>query len=160
MAVQDALATILEYNAAMELPYSAVLGIDAFLSDPPVRDNSLAESELRMCSELCGIAERSLAGDLASAGPENAYLYSAFQRLFRDPSDRNRFRTVCKDAQSAFDNVIKALHGEPADPPNTDALRRLQAEMRELADRIKREIPREESLASLTGTIHPVLASR
>jgi len=158
MALQDALAKIEEYNAAMQLPRAGLLGIGAFLATP--RAGKVAEEELTACLELCRFAELSLSGDV-NAARQNIHLYSALQRVFRTPEGLNEFRTLVTETRGVAELLLKALRGETVPEfPSTERLEELANRLRGLSNKIKQSIPRDAYLASLTGKTHPGLGGR
>ena len=158
MALQEALAKIEEYNAAMQLPRAGLLGIGAFLATPRAR--KVAEEELSVCLELCRFAELCLSDDI-NAARQNIHLYSALQRVFVTAGERDEFRTLLTETRQVAECLIRALHGETVpDLPNVARLEDLANKMHRLSEKIKKAIPRDAYLASLTGKTHPGLDRR
>jgi hypothetical protein len=152
MALQDALEKIGEYNAAIELPNSGLLGIGAFLAKP--RATEVAESELSSFIELSIEAEKVLAEDEIELR-KNIYLYSALKDIFHTDEDRKIFVTFLTEVRSAFELLLKHLAGESVTQiPGEQRLDELSTYLRGLADSIRQAIPRDTYLASLAGRTH------
>lgn len=156
MAVRDALAKVEQYNAAMELPFSGILGIQAYLGESGVPQPSLAQTELQACAELCQVAELALSGSDVEAARANVHLYSALREILRSEEERQEYRAKFAEVRNAIGSLLKQISGEPApEPPQPDYLRNLAGELRLLAERIKRAIPRDAYLTSLTSLTQP-----
>jgi len=150
MALQDALASIREYNAAMELPYSALLGIGAFLGAPSDINNDLVRQELEACAALCRGVEATL-GQTIDASSEFVYLSAALKRVCKSDRELQDTLSLVRSAREVADILIRRLSGEEVSGPSQEQLKDLTDRLRQLADRIKQEIPRDSYLASLSG---------
>jgi hypothetical protein len=150
MPVQDALSTVLEYNAAMELAYSGLLGIRG--AQNPSTDRSVIETELQTFSNLCHVAERALSNE-APASQENLCIYSALDRLFHAPSERQHYRSLFHEGRLLADHLMSLIAADRRDIPAEDLERtkKLETQLRELSDLIRHNIPRDAHLASITG---------
>ena len=156
MAVRDALVKVEEYNAAMELPFSGLLGIQAFLAAPAPTRPTVAQDELRTCIELCRVAELALSGKEVEAARDNVHLYSALRQIFHSNEEKEQYRIKFAKVRKTLESLLRQLAGESlTEPPQPEHLRQLADELRRLADRIKHEIPRDAYLASLTSTTRP-----
>jgi hypothetical protein len=161
MSVRDDLVKVEEYNAAMELPFTGVLGIQAFLTMHPSKPSSVARTELNACSELCRVAELTLSGQEVEAARDNAHLYSALSRIFHSQQEKEHYRLKFAEVRKTLDSLLTQLSGGAvADSPKPDYLRKLAEELRQLANRIKHEIPRDAYLAALTSTTQPGSTTR
>jgi hypothetical protein len=156
MAVREALAKVEEYNAAMELPYSGLLGIKAYLDGNKGQSISVAVSELRDCAELCRLAELTLSGEDIEAVRANAHLYSAIKRIIPGEDERRQFRNKFAEFHNVLQLLLDQINGEAtAEPPSTEKLRDLAEDLQRFANRVKREIPRDAYLTSLTSATQP-----
>lgn len=161
MPVRDDLVKVEEYNAAMELPFTGVLGIQAFLAMQPSKPSNVAQTELSACSELCRVAELALSGQKVEAARRNVHLYSALSRIFHNEEEKENYRHKFAEVRRTLELLLRQLSGQTvADLPNPDYLRQLADELRQLANRIKHEIPRDAYLAALTSTTQPGSTTR
>jgi hypothetical protein len=160
MSLQKDLATIEEYNAAMELPFAGLVGLGAYVANRPA-DVSVAIRELTACVELCRMGKLALSGDLAAAR-RNAYLFSAWRRLGTKPEDRVPLKGQLEQISQVLELILKLLRGEKvAQVPTRTQLNQTERDLRSLSERIRATIPREASLSSLiSGGQAPVTNRR
>jgi len=160
MMLQKELTNIEQYNAAIELPSAGLVGIGAYTAKPRRRDVSLAVEELGACVKLCRMAESALSGQ-AERARKNVYFYSAWQRIISSEEERDAFRRRIAKTRESIVRLLEFLKGGTEKPPPTkEQVDRLQQELMDLSERIKREIPRDTSLASLMGPTHPRIMRR
>lgn len=157
MAVREALVKVEEYNAAMELPFSGLLAIQALLVPDASTRPDVARSELSACSQLCRLAELSLsAGRDVEAARDNVHLYSALIRIFHTPDEKEQYRIKFAEIRNTLETLLKEAPTKATGYSfSKERLREMADEFRRLADRIKVEIPRDTYLASLTNATRP-----
>jgi hypothetical protein len=148
MALQESLSKIQEYNAAIELPHSGLLGIKAFLKERP--SGAVAE-RLQQTLELCTQAELALLGD-ETAARRDIHFYVAMRTLFPQEFEREGFRLLLQELQKHLTSLLKYLRQDPsAAAPPRDDLVGLTAKLEDLAERIRHRIPRDAHIASIVG---------
>ena len=152
MDTQEALTHIAEYDAAMELPQSGLLGISAALADPPARNIELASQELQKCIDRCQVALRAMKDD-GEAARGAVFLYSALLRVFRAPDDRKAFAARIDSLQERLSRILDDVEKTALIAVDAESIR---AELRDLTDRIRNAIPKDTYLSSLAGTIAPL----
>jgi hypothetical protein len=152
MSLQKDLATIEEYNAAMELPYSGLVGIGAYRAQGrSPADRFRAKRELGACVELCRMAELSLTGDIPTAR-KNASLFAAWGKLATDQTGRDQLRKQLEEIRNSLELMLKVMAGANArNAPGKTKLERIATDLRSLSERIRETIPRDASLSSLIG---------
>ena len=153
MALQNALAKLEEYNAAMALPQAGLLGIGAFLAEPP--QTKIAGEEIRAYLETCQLAE-----EIISDGPEvarrNIRLYCALRQIFPTSEKKEEFQQMLRETREVFNLLLQKLSGESvSNVPTPSRLNELANQLRSLSNKIKEAIPRDAYLASLTGKTYP-----
>jgi hypothetical protein len=149
MALQESLAKVQEFNAAIELPHSGLLGIKAYLRErsPTTR----IVDRIEACLALSDLAERSLTGD-QNAARQDIHLYTAIRSLFMEAQAKENLLRVLKRTKIALNALLAHLNHLPgAAEPSTDELAGLVSDLETLAHRIRHGIPREEHLASIVG---------
>jgi hypothetical protein len=158
MALQNALAKLEEYNAAMALPQAGLLGIGAFLAEPP--QTKIAGEEIRAYLETCQLAE-----EVISNGPEvarrNIRLYCALRQIFPTDEKKEEFREMLRETREVFNLLLKKVSGEAvSNLPTSSRLHELTNQLESLSGKIKEAIPRDAYLASLTGKTYPGFGAR
>ena len=159
MAVQESLAKVEEYNAAIELPYAGIVGIEAYLGERHSKRPEIAGEELRTCLELCGLAEKAIENDQETAR-RNVHIYSAFRTIFSGGTEQDALRKTLISARDILAKAIAHLEDPASPPPLRTDLVELAKQMRWLADKIRQEIPRDAYLASIVGATYPGPAIR
>jgi hypothetical protein len=158
MALQEALEKVEEYNAAIELPNSGLLGVAAFQASP--RETEIAKAELSRCVDLCIAARKTFDGD-RRALRENIYLYSALAEIFRTNAERQQLANLLDEIRHSFGILIRLLEGERLTRvPKKKQLDQIAKHLRAMTDEIRRTIPRNTYLAAIGSPIHSGLPIR
>lgn len=155
MPVQELLGKIASYNAAIELPHAGMVGLSALGE----HHTELADRELSACVDLCARGIRAIDDD-PTLRKDDVYVYLAFRELLAGQQREQDLRDLLGRIKDALRRALEGLRGTGQPLPPAQDLAQVEADLREIADRVKRMIPRDAYMASLVGTTFPGIAIR
>jgi hypothetical protein len=159
MPVQELLGKITTYNAAIELPHAGLVGISAFLAPSDEARANLAAREIGACIDLCARGIRAIDEDTVLRR-QDVYTYLAFRELLPNQEERQTFRGLLEHIRSVLSAALENLRDKNKTPPKDAELLAVETELRGIADKVKKTIPRDAYMASLVGTSFPGIAIR